>query len=431
MATFKTEIQNRRADGTYNVRIRITHNRVVRRISTNIYVTDADITRGGKIKNPTTLTQCEELTRKCRETCAALGYGIAAMPIDELVFRIKEALIGNSTFRLDFFDYAERKTKDMTPGTASAYRIAFSALRRYIGRDTLDIGEINVAFLRGFEHFIETEPSQQGGNRKETKKESKPKGGRAVSAYLACVRAIHNKAKAEFNDEDRGIIRIPYSPFKNYKIKPQPRTRKRALPVEMIQRIIDLPYEADRVGGKWSRFNLAKDCFILSFALIGMNSADMFYVVGPDRQQVLTYNRKKTAGRRDDKAEMRVRIEPCLALLLEKYRDPAGRRLFNFYNHYTDPMNFNKAINTGLKQIGEALGIEKLEFYAARHSWATIARSAAVGIDKATVHEALNHVDGEMKVTDIYIERDWSVIWQANAAVLALFDWTAVGWDVL
>jgi hypothetical protein len=32
-----------------------------------------------------------------------------------------------------------------------------------------------------------------------------------------------------------------------------------------------------------------------------------------------------------------------------------------------------------------------------------------------------------MSVTDIYIERDWSVIWEANSRVLALFDWTEAG----
>jgi hypothetical protein len=67
-----------------------------------------------------------------------------------------------------------------------------------------------------------------------------------------------------------------------------------------------------------------------------------------------------------------------------------------------------------------------LGFYAARHSWATIACSSVVGIDKATVHEALNHVDNEMKVTDIYIDRDWSVIWNANKKVLELFDWKMI-----
>ena len=31
-----------------------------------------------------------------------------------------------------------------------------------------------------------------------------------------------------------------------------------------------------------------------------------------------------------------------------------------------------------------------------------------------------------MKITDRYIDRDWSVIWQANAAVIGLLDWSAV-----
>ena len=83
-----------------------------------------------------------------------------------------------------------------------------------------------------------------------------------------------------------------------------------------------------------------------------------------------------------------------------------------------------KIINEGLKEIGKEIGVEGLTFYAARHSWATIARSSAVGIDKATVHEALNHVDKEMRITDIYIDKDWTVIWDANKKVLDLFDWS-------
>lgn len=425
MATFKAEIQNKRADGTYNVRIRVIHNRETRRLSTHIFVTDADLTRGLKIKNIKVLEQCEELIAKCRNICNDLGYRITAIPIDDLIDLIKGRLVGDQ-FRLDFIEYTRKKTADMTPGTASTYMIMLNALRRFIKRDHLDITEITTTFLRDFEKFIETEPSQQGSNRKAEKKDIKPKSGRAVSAYLACVRAIHNKAKAEFNDEDRGLIRIPYSPFKNYKIKPQPKTRKRGLTPDVIQAIIDLPYE----DGAASRRNLAKDCFILSFALIGMNSADMYYAE-PVKRKTLIYNRRKTASRRDDKAEMRVRINSCLACLVEKHADPKGERLFNFYLRYASPFNFNKALNTGLKQIGEILGIEGLEFYAARHSWATIARSSDVGIDKATVHEALNHVDSSMKVTDIYVDRDWSVIWNANKKVLALFDWSAVGYDVL
>lgn len=422
MATFKTEIQNKREDGTYNVRLRITHLSAVRRLSTNIFVTDEDLTRGLKIKNPTTLDECEALVQKCRQYCNGLGLTLNTLTVDELKDRLKMHLEGGERFKLDFIQYMADKAAGMKESTGDTYVSAVNALRRYLKGLPLDIADINAAFLRGFEKFLQEEPSQRGNNRKSNKKAVTAKGGRAISKYLGCVRAIHNKAKEEYNDEDRGIIRIPYSPFKTFTVKPQPKTRKRALTVPQIQAIINMPYTDSK------RFNLAKDCFILSFALIGMNSVDMYHA-GHIKRGVLTYNRQKTEDRRDDSAEMRVKVEGCIEALLEKYRDKT--RLFNFYKAYSTPNTFNRAINIGLKQIGSIIGADDLEFYAARHSWATIARSAQVGIDKATVHEALNHRDTDMKVTDIYIDKDWALIWAANDKVLSLFDWSAVGYDLI
>ena len=56
-------------------------------------------------------------------------------------------------------------------------------------------------------------------------------------------------------------------------------------------------------------------------------------------------------------------------------------------------------------------------FYISRHSWATIAVNKA-GIDKYTVHAALNHRDETMRITDIYIERDFKIENDANTRVV-------------
>lgn len=114
---------------------------------------------------------------------------------------------------------------------------------------------------------------------------------------------------------------------------------------------------------------------------------------------------------------MEVEVPQMVLPIIEKYRDKSGRRLFNFHRDYCDYKAFNKAINKGLKQIGAELGIDDLEFYAARHSWATLALNKCK-IDKYTVHAALNHVDNSMKVTDIYIERDFVNENEANKKVL-------------
>lgn len=50
--TFRIEVcsSRKRQDGTYNVKIRVTHNRKIKRIATSIYVKKEDMTRGMKIK---------------------------------------------------------------------------------------------------------------------------------------------------------------------------------------------------------------------------------------------------------------------------------------------------------------------------------------------------------------------------------------------
>lgn len=52
-----------------------------------------------------------------------------------------------------------------------------------------------------------------------------------------------------------------------------------------------------------------------------------------------------------------------------------------------------------------------------QHSLATIALNK-VGINKYTVHATLNHVDESMRVTDIYIERNFVNENKANAKVV-------------
>jgi integrase len=59
-----------------------------------------------------------------------------------------------------------------------------------------------------------------------------------------------------------------------------------------------------------------------------------------------------------------------------------------------------------------------LYYYYARHTWATIAYNDC-GIDMQTIHEALNHAsDANMKITDVYVKKEFTRIWDANRKVL-------------
>lgn len=147
-----------------------------------------------------------------------------------------------------------------------------------------------------------------------------------------------------------------------------------------------------------------------------MNTADLFNctILSNDR---ITYFREKTKSRRSDEAKIIVDIQEQIKELFDLYADKTCKRVFRFYQMYRDENTFNQAVNKGLKEIGSQLNIDDLEFYAARHSWATIALNV-LKINKYVVHEGLNHVDEEMKVTDIYIEKDFKAINEANSMVL-------------
>lgn len=79
--------------------------------------------------------------------------------------------------------------------------------------------------------------------------------------------------------------------------------------------------------------------------------------------------------------------------------------------------SFNKAVNIGLKDIGREVGVDNLQFYAARHSLATIAVND-VGISKYVVNDMLNHTDPALRVTELYIKKDFRAINEANVKVL-------------
>ena len=166
-------------------------------------------------------------------------------------------------------------------------------------------------------------------------------------------------------------------------------------------------------GEPYSRAQLARDCFVLSFCLMGMNSVDMYSAKTLTRG-VLKYNRTKTKDRRSDDAYIEVRIHDIIRPLIKKYRDTD--RVFTFHRRYGSPEDFNRAINVGLKAVGEAVGIDGLQFYQARHTFATLSRNL-MHFSKGDVDEALNHV-GSYDIADIYIQKDFSVINDNNFRLL-------------
>ena len=393
MATFKAVIKkgNKRSDGTWNVVIRFTHETKVRFIPTTMYVTKKDITASYKIKNANILDRCNELIKTYRDRVNELNLEFNDIDIDTITAYIQQK---RDKRGVSFTDFAKKWISLSTIKGIKNYKTALNALCSFVGRDDILCEEITIKTMKAFENALKDRP-------------------RAQSLYPNCIKTIFNAAKEYYNDEDNDIIRIKHS-LDKYKPVEQNIAEKRALDVETIRRIFALPYDNIRVKGKSSRHDLALDCFRLSFCLMGMNSADLYYANRLENSTII-YDRMKTKDRRRDKAEIQVKITDYIKPLVEKYK--GKERVFNFSERFATMESFNRAINIGLKEVGKEIGIERLQFYAARHSMATIAVNE-VGVSKYVVNDMLNHTDQSLKITELYIKKDFSHINDANAKLL-------------
>lgn len=416
MLTIKAEVQQdkQRSDGTYNVKVRFTLDRKVKRLSTNLFVTQQDLTKSFKFKENTSIKkEIDSLVFYYREQCEKLHLDRSKYTLDEVV----DFLNGEQTKQqtIDFIKFSREWIASTTIKGAPNYTSALNALIRFIGKEELDVNLITLDFLENFKAFLNKE--REVRIKKLIAQGKRVPSNRSLSLYLVSIKKLFNEAKKKYNKKDKNLILIPHSPFEDFTIPKQEATRKRAISTDIIKQIWKLPYKDMKKGYKATcRYNLAKDCFILSFCLMGINSADL-YNATEMKGNTITYYRTKTKDRRLDNAKMVVDVPQIVLPLIEKYQDKTGKRLFNFYQYYADEKGFNKAINYGLKEIGAILEVDDLEYYAARHSWATIALNK-VGIDKYVVHAALNHIDDSMKVTDIYIERDFVSENKANTKVV-------------
>ena len=382
-----------RADKTWNVLIRLTYDRRVKYIATNEFVEKKDITASGRIKNMAVVERCEDLIRVYRKRIGELNLEVNAMDIDDVV---RYVTMKRNAGGLSFTGYAEKWLEESEAKGKKNYRSAVNALKRFVGREEIMFDEVTVNLMRGFEKWLGDKP-------------------RAASLYCSAIVKMFNDAREYYNDEDNDVVLIKHS-LRKYRVPKPGVAEKRALPLEVVRRIFALPYDGKGTKGRCSVHDLALDCYRLSFCLMGMNSADL-WAAEDYEDGMIVYHRAKTKDRRSDGAEMRVVVPDVVRDVFERWRDADGERVFSFHCRFSTPENLNKSINEGLKAVGREVGVEGLQFYSARHSMATIALNDA-GISKWLVNDMLCHVDPAMKVTELYIKKDYRPINEANERLM-------------
>lgn len=400
---------NRRKDGTYPVRIRVTFRGVSRRLPTTLVARPGDLTRSLHIKAPAINARCADLIARMQDTLADVSpFALERWTVDDVVAHIR-ARMQEATFRLDFFAWADRYLDCKTATTRRAYDMALGALERFLGRRELDVNAITRALLLDFVAFIDAEPKMYRDPRTGTwRPTGKAKGVGQASRHLMKLEHVFRAAKLRYNDDDR--VLIPRDPFAGIPRNYGEPDGEKPLPLEVMQRLI----RADAQGVE----RVALDAFLLSFATMGANLADL-YAARKFSGDTWVYCRKKITSRR---AEMRVVLQPEVSEILGRLAG-RGEWWLNSLHRIagTGADKCTAKVNAALERIAEREGVERFTFYAARKSWASYARNLA-RVEKATVDEALAH-RGDYAMADIYIARSWDHLNEANRRVLDLLEW--------
>ncbi len=378
--TITYEMGKPRKDGSRKVYIFICSGRGTgnrKRLATSMVVRKEDLNKKGEIRNTSKLAEIQAYIAGAYKKIDSLP--LAIQPEIPKADAVAASLMGGTG--RDFLVWcADWMARSKLKGIRN-YKTAVNSFHAWLHRDSITFAEITPALLSDYSRSLENFP-------------------RAQSMYLSALRHIWNEAERYLPDDD-----VPRSPFRKFRVPRQTFIGQRAVDEAVIRKVYD--YKA--MPG--SRAELARDCFLLSFCLIGTNSADLYDCRVFDNG-VLKYDRAKTRDRRADHAHIEIRVPAFVSSLVGKYRDTGYGYVFNFHRRYDNAREFNRAINKGLKEIEGGL-----TFYAARHSWATIARNI-LGESREDVDEALNHKNTSTSLLDVYVKKDYARINQINERVV-------------
>ena len=273
--------------------------------------------------------------------------------------------------------------------TAETYRSAQNSLLRYLARNDILLSDIDVTLMCNYERYLRTQGVSSN----------------SASFYLRVLRTIYNRAVTE------GLV-IDKKPFSRV-YTGIGKTNKRAFPLQVIRKICELKNLSPSQ-------DFARDIFLFSFYTRGMAFVDIAYLTPRNiRHGMLTYRRHKTGQ------ELTMRWEPQMQEIVDRNPSPNPNYLLPIIKRSngcerSQYRECQRVVNDMLHDIEKRLELtNKLTFYCARHSWASIAHSMNIPLN--IISEGMGHTSE--RTTQIYLKSlDHNRIDSLNASIIRAVD---------
>ena len=232
------------------------------------------------------------------------------------------------------------------------------------------------------------------------------RGLSSLSNATKQMRLTHLKARINEAIKE-GIVKYDVHPFAYVKM-PKPSVKMLDLTIDEFSRILHLKTNHRKLS-------LARDLFLLSFYLGGMNLADI--VENEFNDDMVRYVRKKTANKKEGEKIVTFTIPEEARAIIRKYISRNGKLNFGYKFTY---QNFQRYVNHCLKDLGKKLEIKSnISFYSARKTFSQFAFD--LGIRTEIVEYCLGQSMKENRPIYNYVR---VMQRQADAAIRMVIDYT-------
>ncbi len=403
MASIKIVLDKRRAktDGTYPVKLRLTHQSKTSNLSCNIYLDEKEWDLKRQEVKPSHQNyqklnfKLSKLRLEIQEVILDFESKRKPFSAHSIIDTYKRGAINYS-----FKQYAEIQIQYLIDGgklgTARTYKNSIDKLFSFCKNKQLRFEEIDYSFLEKFQNSMLKEGLKVN----------------SISVYMRSIRAIYNRGIKS------GIVDRVYYPFNDFQIKSE-KTVSRALTKKEMKLIQDYPL---KIGSSiWKN----REYFILAFNLIGISFVDLAFL---KRKNIvdgrIIYKRKKTGKNYSIKLTKKAMAVLKYFKVAEKSPDEFLLPIIkadskSYAAQLKNSRQGYRHCNRCLKRLIKEIGIEKdITTYWSRYSWANIAKS--YGYSKDLIAEALGHEYGN-RVTGIYLDNYGNdVIDKANSKISLL-----------
>jgi integrase len=393
------DTRRKKQSGLYPVKIQVIHNRVQKYYTTGKELTPEDWQRLPESK-----------VRKLIEVREDLGksFSIIKQNVESLAnengfsFDALNVRLGRSvsdTLNTAFQAKIESLFDSGQIGSYQYYKATLKSIEDFAGTK-IQFSSVNVDWLRKYEkHSLTT------GNNYTT-----------VGMRCRAIRYMMNAAKKT------GIIKENQYPFGNGKYEiPTGQGRKLALTLQQIGKIVAY------TDGKETTERY-RDLWFFSYLCNGVNFADMLKFKYSNIQNgEIYFLRSKTIRTSKVKRELQAVITPEMQAIIDRWgnkdRNPDSY-IFDYLKGNETPLQEKTILlevirrcNKRMKKIGEAVGINGISTYTARHSYAIVLKRSGANI--AYISESLGHAD--LKTTENYLASFEREEREKNAKLLTNF----------